>query len=273
MVGYFSLKILITNLNQRNLLPLSSNINKIELKIYMLYSFLLFASLLPFFIYGQNANGNKLNIEFKHIVDSQNLTLDTVQYFNKLGQPFYITKFKYYISNIELINDDGKNSLDKEEFLINEEEFTTKNISIKKIKTGEYNHIRFIVGVDSIRNCSGAQSGTLDPIHAMFWTWNTGYIFLKLEGFSSASSAPKNIFEYHIGGYKEPTNCIQSIDLKFKSPLDFSINTIQNITIQVNIAELLKTPTDIDFKVLPSVTDTKNAPIISNNYRDMFTIE
>lgn len=227
---------------------------------------------IPIFTFGQKSTKNELKIEFIHTVDNQTLTLDTYRYFNPLGQDYTITKFKYYISDITLLNNNQNSSLSQDVFLINEEDPNSKKISIPKMKDGEYTHISFVLGVDSLRNCSGAQSGTLDPIHAMFWTWNTGYIFLKLEGKSSASSAPGNIFEYHIGGYKEPANCIQKINLKLKHPLVFSNPSVQSIFIQVNVAEILRQPMAIDFKTLPSVTDSRNAVLMSSNYKDMFSI-
>jgi hypothetical protein len=227
---------------------------------------------LPYLLFSQSSKTNSLEINWMHTIDSQQLTLDTVLYKNNLSQSFHITKFKYYISNITLEKESGNPNKSKEVFLINEEEASSKKISISKIKNGEYSYINFILGVDSLRNCFGAQSGALDPIQAMFWTWNTGYIFLKLEGKSSSSTAPGKIFEYHIGGYKEPVNSIQSIRLKLNKPLVFSKTTHHTISIDVNLAELLRNPIDIDFSTLPSVTDTKNAVMISTNYKDMFSI-
>ena len=107
----------------------------------------------------------------------------------------------------------------------------------------------------------------------MFWTWNTGYIFLKLEGKSAASSATGKIFEYHIGGYKQPSNCIRTVNLKFETPLIIENGKQVSINIHVNAAELLKTPTSIDFSKLPTVTDSKNATTIADNYMDIFTLE
>ena len=71
-----------------------------------------------------------------------------------------------------------------------------------------------------------AQTDALDPVNAMFWAWNTGYIFLKLEGRSSFSKLPGNIFEYHIGGYKSPSNCIRTISLNFERPLQIENNKL-----------------------------------------------
>jgi hypothetical protein len=40
----------------------------------------------------------------------------------------------------------------------------------------------------------------------------------------------------------------------------------------VNVLEILKTPTVIDFEKLSSVTDHHNATLIADNYMDMFEV-
>ena len=214
-----------------------------------------------------------LSITFNHYVDSFVLNLDSTTYKNTVGQTYIISNFKYYISNIHLINKEGKEFISPDYFLINEDEPASKKIILKNIPEGEYTSVSFIVGVDSTRNCSGAQSGALDPANAMFWAWNSGYIFLKLEGKSSFSKAPGNIFEYHIGGYKSPSNCIRTIKLHPETPFKIEKNKTAEMKIKVNAAEILKTPTDIDFTKLPSVTDSHNASTIADNYTDMFSIQ
>lgn len=230
----------------------------------------IFLFITPFVLCSQKTAGNKLVIHIEHKVDSQYLQLDSITYKNNIGQPYTITKFKYYLSNIILKSKDKKKSISHDVFLIDEENTSSKEIILSKIKKGVYDSISFIIGVDSLRNCSGAQSGALDPINTMFWTWNTGYIFLKLEGKSTMSSAPGKIFEYHIGGYKEPTNAIEKVHFALPFPLDFTKVNEQTIKVNVNVAELFRAPMDIDFSKLPSVTDTKNALVISRNYKDMF---
>lgn len=115
--------------------------------------------------------------------------------------------------------------------------------------------------------------GVLDPVKGMFWAWNTGYIFLKLEGKSTYSKSPSNIFEYHIGGFKQPNNCIRQVTL------DLTEKSLQKVgddadflSILVDISEVLKTPKSIDFKELSSVTDFNNATMIADNYADMFSV-
>jgi len=214
-------------------------------------------------------NGAPLSISFDHFVGNKRLRLDTVNYKNALGQSFTITKFKYYVSNFHFKNSEGKDLFINETFLINEDEEETKKILLAKIPEGNYTSMDFIIGVDSLHNCGGAQSGTLDPVNAMYWAWNTGYIFLKLEGQAGKSLSPGHFFEYHIGGYKQPTNCIRKISFD----LGKSEKTItKEIKIKVNVLEMLKTPNTIDFSKLSSVTDHKNAAVLADNYKDMFEV-
>ncbi|MFL5763957.1 MAG: MbnP family protein [Bacteroidia bacterium] len=213
-----------------------------------------------------------LSIDFLHYVDSDTLQLDTTAYKNAFGQTYSITKFKYYISNIELIKTTGEKTRFPMSFLIDEEKPESKNITSRFIPEGEYKSISFIIGVDSIHNCSGAQSGALDPVNTMFWTWNTGYIFLKLEGKAQSSTAPGKIFEYHIGGYKNPNNCIRKVELPFFTAIKITKSKTAELKLKVNIAEILRGPESIDFSKLPSVTDKNHATIMADNYKDIFEV-
>ena len=221
----------------------------------------------------QHSAKGLLSIAFNHYIDNQVLNLDSTIYKNIFNQTFTVSNFKYYVCNIHLKKSDGKEYISKDYFLINEDEEKSKKIILNSIPNGTYTSISFTIGVDSIHNCSGAQSGALDPANGMFWAWNTGYIFLKLEGKSSFSNAPANIFEYHIGGYKSPSNALIVVTLKLELPLLIVSNKSTDIAIKVNAAEVLKTPMDIDFTKMPTVTDSKNATTIADNYKDMFSIQ
>lgn len=236
--------------------------------------FIFFGVLLLLSPCATNAQHSKglLSIGFNHYIDSLVLKLDGTIYKNSFGQTFTVGNFKYYLSNIHLKNISGKEFVSKEYFLINEDLEESKKILLNKIPDGEYTSISFTIGVDSLHNCSGAQSGALDPVNAMFWAWNTGYIFMKLEGKSSFSTATGKIFEYHIGGFKEPSNAIRTVTLKLDQPLQIEGSKTAELKINVNAAEVLKSPTAVDFSKLPTVVDSKNSTMIADNYVDMFSI-
>ncbi len=233
---------------------------------------LLFASSLKMAAQKQTSAGTDLEIVFLHYAGSKILQLDSGLYKNDLSQDFSVTKFKYYIGNITLNTINGKAISFDDYYLIDEEKPNSKTLSLKNVPTGEYVSISFNIGVDSIDNCSGAQSGALDPINGMFWTWNTGYIFMKLEGISEFSSSPNATLEYHIGGFKEPNNCIRNVSLPLSNPYSIVPKNRRAIEIKTDVLELLKQPITIDFSKLSSVTDHNNATMMADNYKDMFSI-
>lgn len=237
---------------------------------------ILFFILLNFIGSVSNANpenGNELQINFRHFVGNDTLVFKSKEYVNELGQKYTVTKFKYYVSNIQLTSDSGKVFSSEEYYLINEDDVQSKGMTIGDIPPGNYKTLSFTLGVDSLRNCSGIQEGALDPIKGMFWAWNTGYIFLKLEGTSEASTAQSGIFEYHIGGFKEPANAIRKISLEIE-PLTFSeeVPEAKIIFIKADISQILKQPVSIDFSAMPVVTDMTNAELVATNYSDMFSM-
>lgn len=213
-----------------------------------------------------------IRLNFNHYVGDSLLKLDSNVYVNNLNQDFSVSLLKYYVSNVSLININSEViKLPNTFFLISADDKSTSNIIINDIPYGVYKEISFILGVDSLHNCNGIQSGSLDPINGMFWEWNTGYIFLKLEGNSSHSKATANTLEYHIGGYMEPNNFIRNISLSVDG-LSVSDDAFGILDIKLDVLEILKNPISIDFVKMPVVTDFKNASLIANNYTDIFSI-
>lgn len=243
------------------------------MKLFIYTSSILLAVGLFGFTFKSNKPTGFVTISFNHFVNNELMKLDAVQYKNEFGQSYTISKFKYYVSHIKLKNTSGKFYTNTEYFLINEEEDISKSIHLQNLPTGEYDEINFLLGVDSLHNCNGAQSGALDPINGMFWSWNTGYIFLKLEGNSTSCKTPSNMFEYHIGGYKQPYNAIREIKLKLPSPIVVTENSKSSTQINVAIDEILKKPNAINFTETPTITDQNTSSIIANNYVDMFSVK
>jgi len=154
-----------------------------------------------------------ITIHFTNRVGLQELKLMDIKYSNDFGEGMIIAKFKYYISNIVLTGDGGKTAaVNASPWLIDEADSVSKSIHITSPFTN-ITSIQFQVGIDSIKNTSGVQTGSLDPLKGMFWTWNTGYIFAKLEGYSDTAKVPGHYFTLDVGGYKKKENAIRKIAL------------------------------------------------------------
>ncbi len=190
-------------------------------------------------------------------------------YTNSFGESYQLSKLKYYISNIHL---SGKphSYKSKNVFLI--DAAATDSI-VLKLQPGIYTKLIFVLGVDSMLNCSGAQAGALDPLNGMFWTWNSGYVFFKLEGYSTSSTADLQRIEHHIGGYQGINKAARIIALDLKEPLVINENNQKEIIIQVNLDKYWQEKNDIKIAtnaliMVPGEWAKKSA----DNFAGMFSI-
>lgn len=170
-------------------------------------------------------NTTVIAIENK-VGDKQLVLFDSV-YTNQFNEPFTVNKFRYYISNVKIVYDNGAKTYQPKNYyhLVNDEFAATKQLVFNQ-KLNNITSIEFLIGVDSIKNVSGVQSGDLDPSKGMFWTWNTGYIYATLEGQSDSSKAPAHYFTYHVGGYKKGENALRKVKLQVTKLANSSSNKL-----------------------------------------------
>jgi hypothetical protein len=74
--------------------------------------------------------------------------------------------------------------------------------------------------------------GDLDPTKGMYWTWQSGYINLKLEGKSKQVPGGNNVFQFHLGGYAAPFATAQEVRLETTND--------DIVTIQADVQRLLE---------------------------------
>jgi hypothetical protein len=210
-----------------------------------------------------------IKIEFRNVVDSQAMRLGT-SYKNPFGEEYTPKNFKYYISNISLHTVDGKIVSSRGSHLINEADSTSKTIALK-VPAGKFKQISFTVGVDSIYNVSGTQTGDLDPLKGMFWTWNSGYIMAKLEATSAASTAANNNVAYHIGGFKGVQKTPRKVVLQFTDTLRVDGNN--KVVIEANANKWFDGEHSMKISTTPLCSSPgKLAAQFADNYSKMFKI-
>lgn len=213
----------------------------------------------------------QLQISFQHYIDAAPFALNT-SYTNHFGEAFTINKFKYYISNIELWSGNSSTLMKDTYFLIDEANATSKNIQLN-IPPGNYSGISFLIGVDSLHNVSGAQSGALDPTNGMFWTWNTGYIMAKMEGTSPVSPLPNQKIEYHIGGFAAPNNALRRVQFHFDNAVNITDKNDLHIDISANLQKWFDGPNAIRIADnAGTMTPGNLANKIADNYSAMFAL-
>ncbi len=215
----------------------------------------------------------QVNIRIENVVGNKVLATDGTQYTNAHGDTFSVSTYKYYISNISLYTEDSVEYKEPESYyLVDEEKKDSKFFSIKNLPPGKYVRIKFLIGVDSLRNVSGAQKGALDQLNAMFWDWNTGYIMAKLEG--KSPQVKIGSFGYHIGGFKGGENVLQWVVLDLPVAADVKAGKKPEIHLESDVQEWFKSPDTVDIsKVYSIATAGLKAVGMASNYADMFSVD
>jgi len=222
------------------------------------------------------ATTGSLKLEFDNMVDTNALTLNTVDYVNANNDTFKVTKFKYYITNIKLTKTDGTPYTPTESYyLVDEEVASSKTITIANVPNGTYNSISFMIGVDSARNVSGSQTGALDPANGMFWGWSSGYIMAKLEGSSNQSGASTKALTFHIGGFSGTNNVLKTVSPSFNgATANVSSTVTPEVHYKCDLSKFFKGTTTINFATVHTVhMPGTNAKNVANNYANMFSVD
>jgi len=224
----------------------------------------------------EKAGSHSMSIRFRVRAGDSLLSFGK-PYLNAFNETFSIKTFKCYIHGVRLSHTDSINSsnlIAANHYLLN---FADSNSTLLKLDVipSVYNLITFTIGVDSIKNVSGAQNDALDPSNGMFWTWNTGYIMAKLEGNSPSALTPGNMFEYHIGGYGGANKVQRYCELRF--PLgaiyDLKSGRRSEIIIDADVNTWFINPNDISIRLNPvCTTEGPLAKKIADNYSKMFNI-
>ena len=219
-----------------------------------------------------SATTGKVKMEFFNKVGpSSDLSLNNQWYINENGDSFTVSKFNYYISNIILTGPNGASYTESNSYhLLQQSDLTSLTFDMTDIPATTYDSVSFLVGVDELHNTSGAQTGALDPLNAMFWDWNTGYIMLKLEGHSP--QAPGGNIAFHCGGFTGRNSAIRYYKLPL-TPITVSANGTPHVHVKADVLAMFKSPNKIDFSTLSVVTTAgDDVKKLADNYANMFTI-
>ncbi len=216
-----------------------------------------------------------INIKVENFVGERALVVgDTSIYTLPNGNKFSVSLYNYYLTNFVFIDDSGNRYAEKESYhLTKGDSAHTLEFKIKDVPPGNYTTIEFLIGVDSVRNFSGAQVGALDPINHMIWSWNSGYIMAKMEGEIENSLLVNNFLSYHIAGFKGEYNVIKKIRLSLPSNARVQASKEPSIILRSDLATWFAAPNFPGFAALQSVgSEGPEALKIAQNYSKMMSV-
>lgn len=214
-------------------------------------------------------------MKFENYVGNSALELNSLNYYqNEHGDNFRVTRYKYYISNIVLKGENGISYAEAESYhLLDQEDKSTLSFNMANVPAGKYTSVQLMIGVDSLKNVSGAQTGALDPAHGMFWTWSSGYIMAKVEGTSPQIPTADKMLSIHIGGFSGEFNATHTVVLPLPNTITVTDASANKITVKADLLAWFKSPNLIDFSTLYAIGSVGTESVkISQNYSNMFTV-
>lgn len=190
----------------------------------------------------------ELNVQFDFVFGAAELPFALNQQFvhPMTADTLTFTKMQFYVSNVRLKKSDGTwwEEADSYHLVCHNCSGYDVDFHIHDVPTGTYTMMEYTLGVDSLHNVSGAQSGALSPTNDMFWDWNSGYIMMKAEGTSPQSN--NGGFEFHFGGFSGANNIVTPKSTNFNgSTLTIAETTTPKVKFKANPARLWHTSSSV----------------------------
>ncbi|MEL6697577.1 MAG: MbnP family protein [Bacteroidota bacterium] len=147
------------------------------------------------------------------------------KYTNAAGFEYSLEGFRFYISDISLMKEDGGEELVEGTWYFDAGgDWDNSDINFP---TGRYNGMKFFIGVPEDQNLGNPavyESGdALSIRRGMHWAWSTGYIFIKADGLIDSVGKQIGLI-YHTGGndaYKQMTLNSEAFEITEGQKVDF----------------------------------------------------
>ena len=133
------------------------------------------------------------------------------KYYILEGDSLIFHELKFYLSDFQFEKDSRKH-LQVGPKLIDLEDTNSCQL-FPGFPVEEYTSLHYYFGLDSTYQVSEIVDGPLNPMNGMYWAWNSGYIQFKCTGSSTLIPLLDKSFEFHLGGYHEPFETLNSIQL------------------------------------------------------------
>ncbi len=220
----------------------------------------------------------KVHLKFIPTYNGQPLSIDSV-YTNTFGQQLRVENVQFYLSNIYAHNGSDSTLL-KQAFLFTLLEPQTLSLNVSP---QSFSSLSFGVGVPSNlnKNVDPSQYANSNPLsvqgsNGMFWYWNTGYIFVKVEGRYELTGTPNaplmESYAFHMGD--DPLYRVLNFNTGNVSLAEGDARTFH---IEVAIDSVFNRPVDpIDLSIDNLTHTTSNFPLaerVTNNFVSAFHLQ
>ena len=242
------------------------------LKILMVFILLSFSSCLydDDWSYLEPEVFGTAKINLKTTVSGQELNFN--DYLStKSGNRIRFTKIKFFLGNTAFTNRE-REPRGTTRFGLLEPSAGINEWTLDRMLIGDYKGLSFNIGIDSASNhrdpATYPGSHVLNPLvhQGMFWDWNAGYIFIKLEGKYITTAGDTSNFLYHIG------KDINRMPFDFNLEKELSAGETINYNLELDVYKLMSEPNEFDINVAGAIShttvgDVTKVPVLVENLK------
>ncbi|WP_156026801.1 MbnP family protein [Sporocytophaga myxococcoides] len=219
-----------------------------------------------------------LSLKMSTVIGNKPIDFTSV-FTTEAGARYTLSSFRYYVSNIRLVKQDGSEyPITGKYLLVNP---ATEDYDLGQVPVGDYKGLKFAVGIDSVTNhADPTVYPTNNPLAiqspGMHWSWSSGYIFLMMEG--SCDTTNTNTDVQTFGQFSHPLFYHIGMDMLYREVnldnVSFAVNANDKKTLHVQ-TYLNNFFTGIDIKTENASHTMGSVPLatkLANNIQTMFSV-
>jgi cytochrome c peroxidase len=201
-----------------------------------------------------------LELTIDPVFNGEALRLDSLRYQSSAKETLSITRLSYLLSGFALERDDGSWTEIPETIAWIDSASRCHTVLLENIPAEKFSSLRFHIGPDPAQNSADVTkfpaTHALNPnLNGLHWTWQTGFIFLAIEGhFRTGNNEPKG-YAHHLA--RDPNRTRISLS----APLDLTHDA--GALIHFDIASLLNAPRPLSFEKDGTATHSREGDPIA----------
>ncbi|PPK94847.1 hypothetical protein LY01_01600 [Nonlabens xylanidelens] len=226
----------------------------------------------------------ELTVKFDNAVGNQDFIFDS-SFSKSNGESFKLETLKYIVSNIKLTDENGvefEYPTSDNIFIIDEANANNAGeiyVELDNVPAANYTKISFGIGVDQTRFAQGAAGQgdflTTAQDAGMFWSWASGYKFMRLDGTYSDATVTDQPVNIHMGSVGTSLDNYREITLDLPNTSRVREDSHAEIHLVTDILQILDGASSLNFSDGYDQVHTNEieTPIIANNFMGSFSVD
>lgn len=225
-----------------------------------------------------------ITLKFDNGVGDQDFIFNS-NYNKSDGESFKLETLKYIISNVRFTDNNGNTFTppsNENIFIVDEANGNNAGeifVSFNDVQAADYTQVTFGLGVDQDRFAQGAagQGDFLQQAQdaGMFWTWASGYKFMRLDGTFTSGARVNEALNIHMGSVGTSLDNYREVTLDLTNTARVREGSNPEIHLKVDIMKILEGTTTVSFAdgYDQVHTDATETPIIADNFMQSFSVD